>query len=137
MVVESNQPLRAVVGSRLGKWRGGKLDRSAIQSCHRVEAKRELDRFCDAMIGIRQEIEAIAQGAADRADNLLRNAPHTADLLVGEWSRPYARQDAFFPVRGLREAKYWPPVGRVDNAYGDRHLVCTCTPAEAYQDAAD
>jgi glycine dehydrogenase len=101
------------------------------------EAKRELDRFCDAMIGIRQEIEAIALGAADREDNPLRNAPHTADLLVADWSHPYARADAFFPVRGLREAKYWPPVGRVDNAYGDRHLVCSCPPPDAYQDAAD
>jgi glycine cleavage system P protein (glycine dehydrogenase) len=101
------------------------------------EAKRELDRFCDAMIGIREEILAIEQGAADATDNLLKNAPHTADRLLGDWPHPYARQAAFFPGQGQLEAKYWPPVGRVDNVYGDRHLVCACPPIEAYQAAAE
>jgi glycine dehydrogenase len=101
------------------------------------EAKRELDRFCDAMIGIREEIAAIEQGLADAEDNLLKNAPHTADLLLGDWPHGYAREDAFFPVSALRESKYWPPVGRVDNVYGDRHLVCSCVPIEAYREAAD
>ena len=101
------------------------------------EAKRELDRFCDAMIGIRKEIAAIEQGLADAEDNLLKNAPHTADVLLGDWPHDYARQDAFFPVPALRESKYWPPVGRVDNVYGDRHLVCSCPPIEAYREAAE
>jgi glycine dehydrogenase len=101
------------------------------------EAKRELDRFCDAMIGIRKEIAAIEQGLADAEDNLLKNAPHTADLSLGAWPHDYARENAFFPVPALRENKYWPPVGRVDNVYGDRHLVCSCPPIEAYRDAAD
>jgi len=101
------------------------------------ESQRELDRFCDAMIGIRKEIAAIEQGRADAEDNLLKNAPHTADLLLGDWPRGYAKEGAFFPVPALRESKYWPPVGRVDNVYGDRHLVCSCVPIEAYRDAAD
>jgi glycine dehydrogenase len=101
------------------------------------EAKRELDRFCDAMIRIRQEIAEIESGKADAHDNLLRNAPHTHHLLLeGEWSRPYSKEEAFFPLRNLREDKYWPPVGRVDNVYGDRHLVCSCPPMESYSEAA-
>ena len=101
------------------------------------EAKRELDRFCAAMISIRAEIAAIEQGAADPDDNPLKNAPHTADRLVGDWPHAYARQAAFFPASGTLEAKYWPPVGRVDNVHGDRHLVCACPPVEAYQAAAE
>jgi glycine dehydrogenase len=101
------------------------------------EAKRELDRFCDAMIGIREEIAAIEQGQADAEDNLLKNAPHTADLLLGDWPHDYARENAFFPVPALRESKYWPPVGRVDNVYGDRHLVCSCPPIDTYREAAE
>jgi glycine dehydrogenase len=102
------------------------------------EAKRELDRFCDAMIQIRQEIAAIESGQADPENNLLRNAPHTHHLLLqGDWARPYSREEAFFPLPALREDKYWPPVGRVDNVYGDRHLVCSCPPMEAYQQAAE
>jgi glycine dehydrogenase len=101
------------------------------------ESKRELDRFCDAMIGIRREIEAIEQGAVDREDNLLKGAPHAPELLASDWKRPYSSKDAFFPVADLLEGKYWPPVGRVDNVYGDRHLVCTCPPIEAYQEAAE
>ncbi len=101
------------------------------------EAKRELDRFCDAMISIRDEIRAIERGAADREDNPLKNAPHTADRLLGDWPHPYSRQAACFPAPGQREAKYWPPVGRVDNVHGDRHLVCACPPIESYREAAD
>jgi glycine dehydrogenase len=102
------------------------------------EAKRELDRFCDAMIRIRQEIGEIESGAADAENNLLRNAPHTHRLLLeGDWTRPYTREQAFFPLHTLREDKYWPPVGRVDNVYGDRHLVCSCPPMEAYSEAAE
>jgi glycine dehydrogenase len=101
------------------------------------EAKGELDRFCDAMIAIRAEIAAIERGEADLADNLLKNAPHTADLLISEWTRPYPREKAFFPVPAVRENKYWPPVGRVDNVYGDRNLICSCPPVGAYQAAAE
>ena len=101
------------------------------------EAKRELDRFCDAMIAIRDEIRAVEQGAVEAGASVLRNAPHTADLLVGDWSYPYSREQAFFPQEAVREDKYWPPVGRVDNVYGDRHLVCSCPPLEAYRTAAE
>jgi len=101
------------------------------------EAKPELDRFCDAMIAIREEIAAIERGEADPSDNLLKRAPHTPDLLIAKWTRPYAKQAAFFPVPGLLEDKYWPPVGRIDNVYGDRNLVCSCLPPEAYQAAAE
>jgi glycine dehydrogenase len=97
------------------------------------ESKYEIDRYCDAMIAIRQEIAAIESGEADPEHNLLRNAPHTHALLIqDEWDKPYSRQQAFFPLSGMREDKYWPPVGRVDNVYGDRHLVCTCPPLSAY-----
>jgi glycine dehydrogenase len=101
------------------------------------EAKGELDRFCDAMIAIRAEIAAIERGEADAADNLLKNAPHTADLLLAEWTRPYPREQAFFPVPAVRENKYWPPVGRIDNVYGDRNLICSCPPVDIYQAAAE
>ncbi len=101
------------------------------------EAKGELDRFCDAMIAIRAEIGAIERGEADARNNPLRNAPHTADLLIAEWTRPYSRAAAFFPVAAVRESKYWPPVGRVDNVYGDRNLICSCPPLDAYQIAAE
>ncbi len=102
------------------------------------EAKREIDRFCDAMIQIRQEIAEVESGAADATDNLLHNAPHTHHLLLeDDWTRPYTKQQAFFPLHTLREDKYWPPVGRIDNVYGDRHLVCSCPPMEAYSEAAE
>ncbi|MEE9480909.1 MAG: glycine dehydrogenase (aminomethyl-transferring), partial [Kiloniellales bacterium] len=102
------------------------------------EAKRELDRFCDAMIQIREEIDDIESGKADPADNLLKNAPHTHHLLLkGTWTKPYTKEQAFFPLSALREDKYWPPVGRVDNVAGDRTLVCSCPPMEAYRDAAE
>ena len=98
------------------------------------ESKAELDRFCDAMIAIREEIREIEEGGVDRHDNLLKNAPHTAaDLTADEWSRPYSRQRAAYPTLWTRENKFWAAVGRVDNAYGDRNLVCSCLPMEAYE----
>jgi glycine dehydrogenase len=96
------------------------------------ESKVELDRFVDAMIAIRAEIREIEEGALDREDNPLRNAPHTAATLVGDWSHRYSRERAVYPVAALRERKYWPPVGRVDNVYGDRNLFCSCIPTSAY-----
>lgn len=98
------------------------------------ENKRELDRFCEAMIAIREEIAAIERGEADRENNALRNAPHTHRLLVQEhWDRPYTREQAFFPLEWIHEDKYWPPVGRGNEAHGDRNLVCTCPPMKAYE----
>jgi len=92
------------------------------------ESKAELDRFCAAMIAIREEARAIADGAADPVDNPLRNAPHTAAELAEDWRHPYSREQAVFPLPSLRDHKYWPPVSRIDNAAGDRHLVCTWAP---------
>jgi glycine dehydrogenase len=98
------------------------------------EAKDELDRFCDAMIAIRDEIRAIERGEFAVEDSALRHAPHTAMDIAGEWNRPYSREQAVFPVRSLRQGgKYWPPVGRVDNVYGDRNLVCSCPPISDYE----
>jgi glycine dehydrogenase len=99
------------------------------------ESKEELDRFCDAMIAIRNEIRAVETGALDANDNPLKNAPHTALELVGEWTHAYSREQAVYPLASLIEAKYWPPVGRVDNVFGDRNLVCACPSIEAYQEA--
>ena len=96
------------------------------------ESKEELDRFCDAMIAIREEIRAVEQGRLDKDDNPLKNAPHTALELVGEWNHAYSREQAVYPVASLIEAKYWPPVRRIDQAYGDRNLVCACPPVEAF-----
>ncbi len=97
------------------------------------ENKREIDRFCEAMIQIRAEIAAIEQGLADRENNVLRHAPHTHRLLTHEhWDRPYTKEQAFFPMPGLHQDKYWPPVSRIDNASGDRHLVCSCPPMADY-----
>jgi glycine cleavage system P protein (glycine dehydrogenase) len=94
----------------------------------------ELDRFCDAMIGIRREIARVASGEDDRDDNPLKNAPHTAEMLVAtEWKHSYDRTEAAYPVPGPRQAKYWPPVRRIDQAYGDRNLVCACPPPEAFE----
>ncbi|WP_440071435.1 aminomethyl-transferring glycine dehydrogenase [Streptosporangium sp. OZ121] len=95
----------------------------------------ELDRFCEAMIAIREEIAKVASGAYDKTDNPLRNAPHTADSLVAdEWGHPYSRTEAAYPLPSVREGKYWSPVRRIDQAYGDRNLVCSCPPLEAYED---
>ncbi len=101
------------------------------------ESKVEIDRFCDAMIEIRKEIAEIEQGKADRSDNLLKNAPHPPELLMDEWQRPYPRERAFFPLPYIRHDKYWPPVARVDNVFGDRNLVCSCPPMEDYMEAAE
>ncbi|MBR0661044.1 aminomethyl-transferring glycine dehydrogenase [Neoroseomonas oryzicola] len=100
------------------------------------EPKAELDRFIDAMVAIRAEIRAIEQGRMDKADNPLKNAPHTAAEIAAEtWSHPYSREQAAFPLPFVKARKYWPPVKRVDNVYGDRNLVCSCAPLEAYAQA--
>jgi glycine dehydrogenase len=101
------------------------------------EGKRELDRFCDAMISIRHEIAEVEHGKADRLNNVLKNAPHTHQQLFGEWAHPYSKEQAYFPLKGHTQDKYWPPVGRVDNVYGDRNLICTCPPLEDYLEAAE
>lgn len=101
------------------------------------ETKAELDRFCDAMLAIRDEIRAIEEGRIDRENNPLKHAPHTMQDLVKDWDRPYSREQGVFPPGSFRVDKYWPPVGRVDNAWGDRHLVCTCPPMEDYAEAAE
>jgi glycine dehydrogenase len=96
------------------------------------EDKGELDRFCDAMIQIRAEIEDVVQGRSDRFDNPLKNAPHTAFAVSGtEWAHPYPREAAAFPLPFVRANKFWPSVGRIDNPFGDRNLFCTCPPMEA------
>ena len=97
------------------------------------ESKAELDRFCDALIAIRDEIRQIEAGVLDRQDNPLKNAPHTAEVVVSDsWNRAYSREQAAFPAPWTRERKFWPAVSRVDNAYGDRNLVCACPPIESY-----
>jgi glycine dehydrogenase len=103
------------------------------------EPKGELDRFIDAMIAIRDEIRAVESGAVDRDDNPLKNAPHTAAMVMAEnWAHDYPRERAAFPLATLKRQKYWPPVGRVDNAYGDRNIMCSCVPMSAYaEDAAE
>ncbi|MBT1157176.1 aminomethyl-transferring glycine dehydrogenase [Aminobacter anthyllidis] len=101
------------------------------------EPKAELDRFITAMLAIRAEAQAIEDGAIDRDNNPLKNAPHTVEDLVGEWERPYSREQGCFPPGAFRVDKYWPPVNRVDNAFGDRNLVCTCPPMEDYAEAAE
>jgi glycine dehydrogenase len=98
------------------------------------EPLAELDRFCDAMIAIRKEIAEVEFGQADKVDNVLKMAPHTAtELTSDEWIHPYSREKAAYPMAGLKENKFWTYVGRVDNAYGDRNLVCTCPPIELYE----
>ena len=101
------------------------------------ETKAELDRFCDAMLAIYDEAQAIADGRADKQNNALKNAPHTVEDLIGDWNRPYSREAACFPAGAFRVDKYWPPVNRVDNVYGDRNLVCSCPPMESYVKAAE
>jgi glycine dehydrogenase len=102
------------------------------------ESKAELDRFCEAMITIRAEISEVAAGKLDRADNPLKHAPHTArEVMADVWTHAYSRAQAAFPLPWVAAAKYWPPVKRVDNVYGDRNLVCTCAPLEAYAEAAE
>src|SRR6266508_1029291 len=97
------------------------------------ESKDELDRFCDAMIAIRGEIQDVIDGKADRADNVLKNAPHTAEAVAADdWPHRYSREQAAFPLPFVRRHKYWPSVGRIDNPYGDRNLICSCPPIEQY-----
>jgi glycine dehydrogenase len=97
------------------------------------EDKDELDRFIEAMIKIREEIREIENGQADRENNVLKNAPHTADCIINQnWEYPYSAQKAAYPVNYLKEYKYWAPVRRVDNAFGDRNLVCSCPSVESY-----
>jgi glycine dehydrogenase len=91
------------------------------------ESKAELDRFCDAMTAIRAEIEATESGTADPKNNPLKNAPHTAhEVTATDWPHPYSRESAAFPLPYIRQAKYWPPVSRIDNVFGDRNLICSC-----------
>ncbi|SFR40288.1 aminomethyl-transferring glycine dehydrogenase [Litoreibacter janthinus] len=101
------------------------------------ETKAELDRFCDAMLAIRAEIDAIEKGEMDAENNALKNAPHTMEDLVKDWDRPYSRETGCFPPGAFRVDKYWPPVNRVDNVWGDRNLTCTCPPMESYTEAAE
>ncbi len=102
------------------------------------ESKTEIDRFCDAMIAVHGEIARVESGALDREDNPLRNAPHTLEDVVNDsWAHAYSREEAAFPSAATRENKYWPPVGRIDQVYGDRNFVCACPPLDAYRDAAD
>lgn len=97
------------------------------------EPKSEIDRLCDALISIRQEIKEIEEGKMDPNNNVLKNAPHTAPMIASEkWDKPYSREKAAFPVPALRYSKYWPPVSRIDSVYGDRNLICSCPPIEAY-----
>jgi glycine dehydrogenase len=97
------------------------------------ESKVELDRFCEAMIAIRKEIGAIELGKADLANNVLKGAPHTAQVVSADgWERPYSRELAAYPAAWSREFKFWPAVGRIDSVHGDRHLICTCPPVEEY-----
>jgi len=99
------------------------------------ESKEELDRFCDALIEIRNEVREIEEGKYDREDNVLKNAPHTAAVITADdWKRPYSRQKAAYPLPFVRDAKFWPAVSRVDNAYGDRNLVCSCLPVEYFSE---
>jgi glycine dehydrogenase len=97
------------------------------------ESKAELDRFCDVMIAVRNEIREIEDGLADRQNNVLKNAPHTATVALAEhWTLPYSREKAVYPMESLKSNKFWPAVSRIDGAYGDRNLVCSCLPIEEY-----
>ena len=99
------------------------------------ESKAELDRFCEAMISIRKEIKEIEEGKFDKADNVIKNAPHTCKLVVNDhWTKPYSCQKAAYPLNWVRDNKFWPSVAKIDNAYGDRNLVCSCAPIEAYME---
>jgi glycine dehydrogenase len=97
------------------------------------EPKAELDRFCEALIAIRKEIEEVVTGAVDPKDNVLKNAPHTSAVVTADtWTHPYSREKAAFPLPWVKASKVWPAVGRIDNPYGDRNLMCVCPPMEAY-----
>ena len=97
------------------------------------ESKAEIDRFAEALISIRKEIDEIAEGVADAENNVLKNAPHTMELVISDaWDKPYAREKAAYPLEWVRDNKFFATVSRIDEAYGDRNLICTCTPIEAY-----
>jgi glycine dehydrogenase len=97
------------------------------------ESKDELDRFCDAMIAIHGEIQEVIDGKADRQNNVLKHAPHTAAAVsADEWPHPYSRHQAAYPLPFVKAKKFWPSVGRIDNPYGDRNLMCSCPPVEAF-----
>ena len=97
------------------------------------EDKAELDRFCEALLHIRTEIQAVIDGQADAKDNVLKHAPHTQWVITAnEWNKPYTRQQAAFPLAWVKGNKFWPTVSRVNNTAGDRHLICTCEPTESY-----
>jgi len=97
------------------------------------ESKAELDKFCNAMISIHGEIQAVIEGRSDKVDNLLKNAPHTAEMVISDtWNHPYGREEAAFPMVSQRDHKFWPAVGRIDNVHGDRNLVCSCAGMEEY-----
>ena len=99
------------------------------------EDKAELDRFCDALLSIREEIKMIEEGKMDKKDNALKNSPHTQSSIVNsEWSKPYSREFAAFPLPYIKENKFWPSVARVNNTYGDRNLICTCVPVSSYME---
>ena len=99
------------------------------------EDKAELDRFCDALLSIRQEIEAVENGTADKADNPLKNAPHTQFVITAdEWNHTYSRQQAAYPLYYVTLNKFWPSVSRINNTYGDRNLICTCEPVSSYME---
>jgi glycine dehydrogenase len=99
------------------------------------ESKDELDRFCEAMIAIRKEIQDVEDGKSDKLDNVLKSAPHTAEVIMADdWKHSYTREKAAFPLAWVRANKFWPSVSRIDNAYGDRNLVCSCLPIEAYEE---
>ena len=98
------------------------------------ESQAEIDRFADAMIAIKAEIDAVQNGVLDGENNPLKNAPHTAAVVTGEWERPYSRELAAFPVKELGAHKFWPTVGRIDDVYGDRNLICSCPAIENYED---
>jgi len=99
------------------------------------EDKAELDRFCDALLAIRKEIEAVVNGTVDEKENVLKYAPHTQWVITAnEWNKPYTRQDAAFPLPWVKHNKFWPTVSRVNNTVGDRHLICTCEPIENYME---
>jgi glycine dehydrogenase len=99
------------------------------------ESKEELDRFCAAMISIRKEIDAIISGKADREDNVLKNSPHTAKVVIADdWPHSYTREQAAFPLKWVRDNKFWPSVSRIDNVRGDKNLICSCPPIESYAD---
>ena len=105
-----------------------------VRDSHRGDSFRELDRFCDALVAIRTEIQAVIDGRVDPDENVLKNAPHTvADATADVWTHPYTREQAVFPLPFVRAHKVWPSVGRINDAHGDRNLICSCPPLDDYE----